>query len=114
MPHCVIEYAKPLKHVISIEALVEASHLALLNSGLFEPQSIKTRAQSVEHFRVGDDCENTFVHLHIAMMPGRNEEQKALLLARLYEAISLITNVVNSVTIEIVDIEQQNYLSVQN
>ena len=114
MPHCVIEYAKPLKHVISIEALVEATHLALIDSQLFEPQAVKTRAHAVEHFRVGEDEEATFIHLHVAIMPGRDDEQKNLLLEQIYEAISLITNVVSSVTIEIVDIKKQHYFKMIN
>ncbi|PKG58409.1 5-carboxymethyl-2-hydroxymuconate isomerase [Shewanella sp. Choline-02u-19] len=114
MPHCVIEYAKPLKHIISVEALVEATHQALIDTGLFEPQAIKTRAHGVEHFRIGEDEANTFVHIHMAIMPGRTDEQKALLLERVFESISLITNVVSSVTMEIVDINKQHYLKVIN
>ena len=114
MPHCVIEYAKPLKHIISVEALVEATHQALIDSQLFEPQAVKTRAHGVENFRVGEDQENTFVHIHTAIMPGRTDEQKALLLERVFEAISLITNSVSSVTMEIVDINKQHYIKMIN
>jgi len=77
MPHCVIEYAKPLKHIISVEALVEATHQALIDTGLFEPQAIKTRAHGVEHFGIGEDEANTFIHVHMDILPVRTVEPKA-------------------------------------
>ena len=109
MPHCTIEYSAPLAEVLSIEALVSATHRGLNESELFEPQSIKTRALGCDFFQVGDEGGTQFIHLNIAIMPGRSDEQKAMLLERVYDAISLITSTVNSVTLEVVDIKQQHY-----
>jgi len=114
MPHCIIEYAKPLKHIISIPALLEATHQALIDSLLFEPQSVKTRAHEVEYSRVGEDEQSTFIHLHVAIMPGRTDAQKGLLLERVCEAISLITHSVSSISMEVVDIKQQHYAKMLN
>ncbi|GIU15519.1 5-carboxymethyl-2-hydroxymuconate Delta-isomerase [Shewanella sp. MBTL60-007] len=109
MPHCTIEYSAPLAELLSIEALVTACHRGLVESELFEPQAIKTRAHSCEFFKVGDLDEANFIHLNIAIMPGRTDEQKSLLLERVYDAIALITASVSSVTIEIVDINQHYF-----
>ncbi|ABZ76238.1 5-carboxymethyl-2-hydroxymuconate isomerase [Shewanella halifaxensis HAW-EB4] len=114
MPHCTIEYSAPLTDVLSIEALVAACHRGLTESELFEPQAIKTRAHRCEFFKVGESNEASFIHLNIAIMPGRSDEQKSLLLERVYNAISLITATVTSVTIEVIDIKQQHYFKALN
>ncbi|MCK8046040.1 5-carboxymethyl-2-hydroxymuconate Delta-isomerase [Shewanella sp. 1CM18E] len=114
MPHCTIEYSAPLADLLSIEALVTASHRGLIESELFEPKAIKTRAHACDYYQIAEDANNHFIHLNIAIMPGRTDEQKALLLERVYDAIALITATVSSVTIEIVDIKQQHYFKVLN
>jgi len=114
MPHCTIEYSAPLGDILSIEALVSASHRGLIESELFEPKAIKTRAYACDYYLVGEDACNHFIHFNIAIMPGRTDEQKALLLERIYDAIALITTRVSSVTIEIVDIKQQYYFKALN
>ncbi|WP_108946969.1 5-carboxymethyl-2-hydroxymuconate Delta-isomerase [Shewanella halifaxensis] len=114
MPHCSIEYSAQLSEIISIEALVEACHRGLIESGLFEAKAIKTRAYRCEFYRVGEDASNQFIHLNIAIMPGRSDEQKALLLERVYDAIALITAAVSSVTIEVTELQQQHYFKAIN
>ncbi|MGS0682791.1 5-carboxymethyl-2-hydroxymuconate Delta-isomerase [Shewanella sp. 125m-7] len=114
MPHCTIEYSAPLAEVLSIEALVTASHRGLIEAELFEAKAIKTRAYPCDFFQVGDDVDGQFIHLNIAIMPGRTDEQKALLIERVYDAIALISAAVNSVTIEVVDINQQHYFKALN
>ncbi|MGS0728774.1 5-carboxymethyl-2-hydroxymuconate Delta-isomerase, partial [Shewanella sp. 0m-11] len=51
MPHCTIEYSAPLAEVLSIDALVAASHRGLTESELFEPKAIKTRAYACDYFQ---------------------------------------------------------------
>ncbi|ABV86928.1 5-carboxymethyl-2-hydroxymuconate Delta-isomerase [Shewanella pealeana] len=114
MPHCTIEYSAPLAEVLSIEALVSAIHRGLSETELFEPQTIKTRALRCDFFQVGEEEGAQFIHLNIAIMPGRSDEQKAMLLERVYDAIALITSTVNSVTLEVVDIKQQHYFKALN
>ncbi|MCL1146639.1 5-carboxymethyl-2-hydroxymuconate Delta-isomerase [Shewanella sp. 10N.261.52.F9] len=114
MPHCTIEYAAPLADVLSVEALVTACHRGLIESQLFEPSAIKTRALRCDYFQVGEDESGSFIHLNIAIMPGRTDEQKSLLLERVYDAIALITSAVSSVTIEVVDIQHKHYFKVLN
>lgn len=114
MPHCTIEYSAPLADVLSIEGLVNACHRGLIESELFESKAIKTRAHNCDFFKVGDADEASFIHLNIAIMPGRTDEQKSLLLERVYDAIALITSSVSSVTIEIVELNQQHYFKALN
>ena len=109
MPHCTIEYSAPLAEVLSIDALVAASHRGLTESELFEPKAIKTRAYACDYFQIGEEEQGSFIHLNIAIMPGCTDEQKALLIERVYDAIALITATVSSVTLEVVDIKQHYF-----
>ncbi|WP_076415377.1 5-carboxymethyl-2-hydroxymuconate Delta-isomerase [Shewanella sp. UCD-KL12] len=109
MPHCTIEYASPLAKLIDIAELVNDTHKGAIASGLFEPKAVKTRAHCCEQFFVGEECTNLFVHITISIMPGRSDEQKAGLLKSVAEQLTRLTTHVQSLTIEVRDINQQHY-----
>lgn len=112
MPHCIVEYAVPLAEIIDISELVNAAHQGAIASGLFDTKAIKTRAHPCEHFIVGDDSDNSidmFVHITLSIMPGRTHKQKNELLESVAGAIASITEQVHSLTIEVRDINQQDY-----
>jgi len=44
MPHLVIEYAATLQQQLDIQTLVRNAHQGAINSGLFNPNAVKTRA----------------------------------------------------------------------
>ncbi|NRB22526.1 5-carboxymethyl-2-hydroxymuconate Delta-isomerase [Shewanella sp.] len=109
MPHCLIEYASPLAELIDISELVNATHKGAIASGLFESKAIKTRAHGCDHFLVGEESSNLFVHITISIMPGRSDEQKKGLLTCVAEHLAPLTPKVQSLTIELRDINQQHY-----
>ncbi|MPY26559.1 5-carboxymethyl-2-hydroxymuconate Delta-isomerase [Shewanella psychropiezotolerans] len=109
MPHCVIEYSAPLAEQIDISKLVKATHQGAVDSGLFETSAIKTRAHRCDDFLIGDDPKNSFIHIRLSIMPGRSHEQKTVLLEQVYSKVSTLTAGVNSVTMEVLDIDRQNY-----
>ncbi|MCZ4282467.1 5-carboxymethyl-2-hydroxymuconate Delta-isomerase [Kiloniella laminariae] len=78
MPHCIIEYAAPLKNKISVEDLVDIVFTATAESGLFDVSSIKARAIEVAYFKTGA-TEQNFVTTTIKLLPGRTVAQKKAL-----------------------------------
>ena len=99
----------PLAELIDISELVKATHKGAIASGLFESKAIKTRAHRCDHFFVGEETSNLFVHITISIMPGRSDEQKNGLLTCVAEHLAPLTTKVPSLTIELRDINQQHY-----
>ncbi|AQS35682.1 5-carboxymethyl-2-hydroxymuconate isomerase [Shewanella psychrophila] len=109
MPHCVIEYSAPLAELIDIPKLVKETHQGAIDSGLFESKAIKIRAHRCDDFLMGTEPDDNFIHIRLSIMPDRSNEQKTVLLERIYANIVALTSDVNSVTIEILDIDSQHY-----
>ncbi|WP_105167542.1 5-carboxymethyl-2-hydroxymuconate Delta-isomerase [Pseudoalteromonas sp. T1lg23B] len=76
MPHLIIEHSNNLP--MPAKQLVDAVHVAVEHTALFDPKTIKTRTLSTENFRI--DSEKTgFIHIHAHLIEGRTEAQKQLL-----------------------------------
>lgn len=109
MPHCIVEYSAHLAQQISISALVKTVHQGAIDSGLFEPTAIKTRAYGAEHSCVGATEGASFIHITLKIMPGRTDEQKQLLLQAIDKRIANMCSQVSSVTIEVLDLAKEHY-----
>ncbi len=62
MPHCVVEYSASLARSIDIAELVRGTHQGAIASQLFDPMAVKTRSHPCEHFLVGTDPDDQFIH----------------------------------------------------
>ncbi|WP_066015023.1 5-carboxymethyl-2-hydroxymuconate Delta-isomerase [Endozoicomonas atrinae] len=111
MPHCVIEYSRPLEAVVSPQTLMESVHQGAVSSGLFDESAIKVRALPYDHFRVAADAEQgmRFIHVTARILSGRSLEQKQGLSDVLLNAIGEIPINNVSVTVEVVDMEREVY-----
>ncbi|MCE9789951.1 5-carboxymethyl-2-hydroxymuconate Delta-isomerase [Shewanella chilikensis] len=110
MPHCIIEYSAPLAQQLSIAKLVQAVHQGAIDSGLFTPSAIKSRAHACEHFLVGEDSAQSFIHVRLAIMPGRTDEQKQALTRSVFAALEPIAAKADSVSLEVTELHQPSYL----
>jgi 5-carboxymethyl-2-hydroxymuconate isomerase len=109
MPHCVIEYSAPLSARLCIQELLERVHQGAFDSGLFDLGSIKTRAIAFDYYAVGETPEAQFIHIRCALMPGRTAEQKKQLLAGIHAAIATLVIEVDSLTMEVVELDALSY-----
>jgi len=108
MPHCIIEYSSEVADQISIDRLMAAVHDGAFSSGLFPEYDIKTRAIAYASHRTGQTGD-TFVHVAVHLLSGRDDAQKSDLGERVLARIEpLLPNVV-SVGVEIVDIHRDSY-----
>lgn len=86
MPHIVIEYSGNL-----IEKSINSDHLRDLHSllievGPFKLNDIKSRAIKHDTYCVSDGAdENAFIHLQLAILPGRSVETKRIVTERLLQ-----------------------------
>jgi 5-carboxymethyl-2-hydroxymuconate isomerase len=89
MPHLNIEYTANLAEAFDPVEALRAANAAIVSSGLFDEEvSVKSRAELLQHFRVGNfDDSEAFVHARIHLMEGRSVEQRKQLGAAVVDAI---------------------------
>lgn len=111
MPHCVIEYSRPLELTVSPEDLVESVYLGAVSSELFEEAAIKVRAVPYDHYRVTAGVESgmRFIHVTARILSGRNREQKRLLSSGLLKCLERFSLDNVSLTVEVVDMDREVY-----
>lgn len=115
MPHFILEHSANL-----IEAPISASflkklHELLIEIGPFKLNDIKSRIYSLGTYCVADGKENNaFIHLQLAILPGRSPEIKQLVSARLLEFLKFsfqrsLNALSCSLTVEIRELEKETY-----
>ena len=79
MPHLTLHYTANL--ALDAEPLLQRLNEALLASGHFDEEAIKSRAVALDHFRVGTDGQapRAFAHARLRILPGRDETVRAAL-----------------------------------
>lgn len=109
MPHCVIDFSPNLMGDELAQKLTQACHGAMLQSGLFDPVSVKTRAHRADAALTGQGYDS-FIHVDIAIMPGRSSEQKLALMQAVADAIAAADVVASSLTMEVRELVQAHYM----
>ena len=108
MPHCIVEYSLGVADQIEIDDLVGAVHKGALSSGLFDEYDIKTRAIAYTHHSTGL-TQDSFVHVTVRLLSGRDDSQKADLSEKLLAQIEPLLPGVVSVGVEICDMHRASY-----
>ena len=76
MPHITIECSRNIAEEIDLEKLVARVHEAVIRTGVFAVDGIRSRVAVLDHYRVSDSAENAFVHVQIRIAPGRDAATK--------------------------------------
>jgi 5-carboxymethyl-2-hydroxymuconate isomerase len=80
MPHVTAEYSRNLADNVDIGRLIEELHETMINSGLFEISTIRTRAEPRDIYVVADGRpENVFLQVIARIRPGRSEADRKTL-----------------------------------
>lgn len=108
MPHCIIDYSAGVATEADIDELMAAVHQGAMDSGLFPEYDIKTRAIEFARHRTGQS-RDSFVHVAIHLLDGRNDEQKAALSEAVLGRIEPMLPGVVSVGVEICDMHRASY-----
>lgn len=113
MPNLIMEYADPVAERVNVPGLLEDLHQTLLSCGLFEPDSVKSRSYPCHNWLVGAEGDlNTFIHIELSMLSGRNPEQKRDLARSLVVVLEQHASTINSLTVDIRDMDRESFLKV--
>lgn len=107
MPHCIIEHSNDL----TPKPLIDAVYQGSLESALFQPDDIKTRTIAYQHYQSGE-LPQSFVHVTAKILSGRNIEQRRQLAQLILQAIEKVGLKAISLTVEIVQIENESYAKI--
>jgi 5-carboxymethyl-2-hydroxymuconate isomerase len=87
MPHILVEYSSNLASRVEIAGLIGALHGVVVESGLFEPAAVRTRALPRDVYLVADGApDNVFLHVTARIRAGRSIENRRSLGESLLEA----------------------------
>ncbi|MGO1189852.1 5-carboxymethyl-2-hydroxymuconate Delta-isomerase [Vibrio casei] len=115
MPHVVMEYSNSIEERVNVQALLEDLHQVTIQSDLFEVSDIKSRMIRIHHWLVGDlDDSADFIHITLELLEGRNEEQKNALAQSLMSALQEKAEFVESLTVNIRDMDRSCFQKVTN
>lgn len=89
MPHCIIEYAKPLETHVAPDELVRCVFQAVSTSPLFDAKNVRVRALAYEHYQLGE-ASPYFLHVTIRLLQGRDDAQKTQLTQRVTQALQAL------------------------
>jgi 5-carboxymethyl-2-hydroxymuconate isomerase len=113
MPHILVEYSSNLERGISVTALIDGLHRAVVQSGLFEPAAVRTRALPRDIYLIADRApENVFLHIIARIRAGRTtDDRKSLgnsLLRTAKDALaSLPASTPIALTVEVQEIDPE-------
>ena len=113
MPHLSVEYTDNLPQFHAAPVLL-ALNQALLDSGQFEEQDIKSRAIRLDTYRTGtSSAPRAFVHVRIAILSGRSAETRSALsdgvLRALQGACEWPSALRVQLSVEVVDMDRGSY-----
>lgn len=115
MPHLVIELTENARLNCSPDELLDEANAALLESGQFQEQDIKSRCIRLDTYRQGvEAADRAFVHARLSLLDGRDlAVRQALgqaLCAVLAEAVRPAADGQSvQVTVEVLEMERASY-----
>lgn len=110
MPHAVIDYSENMHADVQSCGVTRLVHDALTQSGLFQPQDIKTRAHSVRDFWVGaKGQEGRFIHVILYLLEGRTMDKKQSLSQAVLDKLVAVLKNVDSITVDVRELVKDTY-----
>ncbi len=92
MPHLIVEYSSNVEQHLDIPALLCAVHQAAIDSGVFDLDTIRTRAERRDAFVIADgDTRQAFIAVDVRMGPGQDEQVRRQIGKALFSALQTAT-----------------------
>ncbi|GAM55360.1 5-carboxymethyl-2-hydroxymuconate delta-isomerase [Vibrio ishigakensis] len=115
MPNLVMEYTQPIEERVNVQGLLQDLHQSMIDSGLFEASSVKSRALRCHTWLVGEHEDDVdFIHLTVELLSGRTEEQKRALSRDLMQLLTQNAEWVHSLTINVRDMDRECFQKVSH
>ncbi|MBJ8434479.1 5-carboxymethyl-2-hydroxymuconate Delta-isomerase [Acinetobacter pittii] len=87
MPHVIVDYSENLTG-LNAKQLLEEINTSLVETELFSPEDIKSRARKDDVFLIGLGADQAYIHVKAYILSGRTAEQKQLMGEQLLAALS--------------------------
>ncbi|WP_117236273.1 5-carboxymethyl-2-hydroxymuconate Delta-isomerase [Vibrio maerlii] len=115
MPNLVLEYSNSVDERVNVQGLLEDLHQVVLNCGLFDVPSVKSRTLRCHNWLIGDKEDDVdFIHINFELLAGRTEEQKRELSRQLMAVLQEQAHSVYSLTVNIRDMDTTCFQKVIN
>lgn len=115
MPNLVLEYTNSVDERVNVQRLLEDLHKTVLDSGLFELASVKSRALRCHHWLIGEEEDNLdFIHINFELLAGRTPEQKRELSRALMRVLQEQASHIHSLTVNVRDMDAECFQKVIN
>ena len=108
MPHIIIEYAEQLAADAEVAAILQAVHHAIVDSGLFKANQIKTRAYPFKQF-TNAGGNDPYIHIQARIKSGRDADNKKRLGEAILAGLSSLNSNASVITVEIIDMDRDSY-----
>ncbi|NLS13512.1 5-carboxymethyl-2-hydroxymuconate Delta-isomerase [Vibrio sp. SM6] len=115
MPNLVLEYSNSAEERVSMPALLADLHHVMLQSGLFEASSVKSRTLRGHQWLIGEEGDSVdFIHVTVELLVGRSDEQKSELADALITTLSHSASHIRTLTVNLRDMEPCGFRKVIN
>jgi len=108
VPHIIVEYAELLADEAEVEAMLEAVHKSIADSGLFKANQIITRAYPFQFF-TNAAVTNPYIHVQARIKSGRDADNKKRLGEVILSGLSTLNIPASVITVEIIDMDRGSY-----
>lgn len=108
MPHIILEYAEQLMDDSKVDAVLQAVHAAVADSGLFDVSHIKTRAYPFRAYTNAGGSD-PYVHIQARIKSGRDTDNKRRLGEVILAGLKPLGIPATVMTVEIIDMDRDSY-----
>lgn len=108
MPHIIVEHSDHLTKIIRENALLGHLHEVVCETGLFQPEAVKARSLSFEHFVLTGDA-MSFMHITIAILTGRTSEERKQLSQQVFDTVARMVPGINKLSVDIREMQAETY-----
>jgi len=108
VPHIILEYAEQLADDAEVDAMLQAVHRSIADSGLFKENQIKTRAYPFRGFTNAGGS-NPYIHIQARIKLGRDDDNKKRLGEAILAGLSTLNIPASVITVEIIDMDRDSY-----
>ena len=108
MPHIILEYAEQLADGAEVDAMLQAIHHSIADSGLFKANQIKTRAYPFRNFTNAGEGD-PYIHIQARIKLGRDADNKKRLGEAILAGLSTMKIPASVITVEIIDMDRDSY-----
>ncbi|WP_018996043.1 5-carboxymethyl-2-hydroxymuconate Delta-isomerase [Hirschia maritima] len=105
MPNCTIEYSASLENKLDPNQLVENVQEHTIASGLFSPETVKTRAIAY-NYHTAHDGNPHFIHITASILPGRTDKQKKQLAETIISGLQKLALKQVTFTVDVQELSQ--------